>query len=162
LCAAARLRRRHHAGSAASRRTGSRLLRERQGASPRPLRPDQEPGCQRCAAGDAGPSDRLGSDHAARAADSEGRDTVKIAILGGAGAMGSALGALLFEAGNDVTLVDVAQKAVEAIHADGLIIEGKDGTARTVRVPATTDPASIGPVELVIVFVKCYHTEAAV
>jgi len=87
---------------------------------------------------------------------------VKIAILGGAGAMGSALGALLFEAGNDVTLVDVAQKAVEAIHADGLIIEGKDGTARTVRVPATTDPASIGPVELVIVFVKCYHTEAAV
>ncbi|HZP82465.1 MAG TPA: 2-dehydropantoate 2-reductase [Chthonomonadaceae bacterium] len=87
---------------------------------------------------------------------------MKIAILGGAGAMGSALGALLFEAGNDVTLVDVAQKAVEAIHADGLIIEGKDGTARTVRVPATTDPASIGPVELVIVFVKCYHTEAAV
>lgn len=87
---------------------------------------------------------------------------MKIAILGGAGAMGSALGALLFEAGNDVTLLDVAQKAVEAIHTDGLIIEEKDGTARTVRVPATTDPASVGPVELVIVFVKCYHTEAAV
>jgi 2-dehydropantoate 2-reductase len=76
--------------------------------------------------------------------------------------MGSALGALLCEAGNDVTLVDVAQKAVEAINTDGLIIEEKDGTSRAVRVPATADPASVGPVELVIVFVKCYHTEAAV
>lgn len=87
---------------------------------------------------------------------------MKIAILGGAGAMGSALGALLFEAGNAVTLVDVAQKAVESINTDGLIVEEKDGTSRSVRVPATADPASVGPVELVIVFVKCYHTEVAV
>jgi 2-dehydropantoate 2-reductase len=87
---------------------------------------------------------------------------MKIAIVGGAGAMGSALGALLFEAGNDVTLVDVGKVAVDSIRADGLHIEEKSGAARTVRVPATTDPAAVGVADLVIVFVKCYHTEAAV
>lgn len=87
---------------------------------------------------------------------------MKIAVLGGAGAMGSALGAILHEAGNAVTLVDVAAGAVETINQRGLMIEEKDGTTRTVPIPATTDPASVGVADLAIVFVKCYHTEAAV
>ena len=31
-----------------------------------------------------------------------------------------------------------------------------------ISVPASDDPASVGPVDLIINFVKCYHTEAAV
>jgi 2-dehydropantoate 2-reductase len=37
----------------------------------------------------------------------------------------------------------------------------KDGRERTVPVAAATDPASVGPVDLAVVFVKCYHTEVA-
>jgi 2-dehydropantoate 2-reductase len=87
---------------------------------------------------------------------------MNIAVVGGAGAMGSALGALLFEAGNNVTLVDVGRGAVDVINADGIRIEEKSGAARTVHVPATTDPATVGTADLMIVFVKCYHTESAV
>jgi 2-dehydropantoate 2-reductase len=87
---------------------------------------------------------------------------MKIAILGGAGAMGSAFGAKLFEAGSDVTLVDVATEAVQTLNDNGLTIQQKSGETRTVRVPATTDPASLGLCDLVLVFVKCYHTENAV
>ena len=45
---------------------------------------------------------------------------MKIAILGGAGAMGGIFGALLAKGGYDVTLVDVAQAAVDKINADAL------------------------------------------
>lgn len=86
---------------------------------------------------------------------------MKIAILG-AGAMGSAIGALLHEAGHAVTLIDVSRPAIEAVNARGLIIADKAGNQRTVRVPITDQPASIGPVDLLIVFVKCYQTGDAV
>lgn len=86
---------------------------------------------------------------------------MKIAILG-AGAMGSVMGAFLHEAGNNVTLIDVSRPAIEAVRARGLIIEDKAGTRRTIRVPITDRPATIGIVDLVIVFVKCYQTIDAV
>ena len=87
---------------------------------------------------------------------------MRIAILGGGGAMGGLFGGYLARGGHDVTLIDVSQPAIEAINADGLAIEEKDGSQPVIRVPATDDPASVGPVDLVINFVKCYHTEAAV
>jgi 2-dehydropantoate 2-reductase len=87
---------------------------------------------------------------------------MRIAILGGGGAMGGIFGGYLARAGNDVTLVDVSRAAVEAINAEGLTIEEKDGSRPVIRVPATDDPASIGPVDLIVNFVKCYHTEAAI
>lgn len=87
---------------------------------------------------------------------------MKIAILGGAGAMGGIIGGRLAAAGNDVTLVDVAQTAVDNINREGLRIDTKTGETDMIQVAATTDPASVGPVDLVIVFVKCYHTENAV
>lgn len=87
---------------------------------------------------------------------------MKVAVIGGAGAMGGVLGGTLAEAGNEVVLVDVAQEAVDRINTEGLRIEDNGGASRTVRVSATTDPASVGPVELAIVFTKCYHTENAV
>jgi len=87
---------------------------------------------------------------------------MRIAILGGGGAMGGIFGGYLARAGNDVVLVDVSRAAVDAINADGLSIEEKDGSRPVIRVPAVDDPKNAGPVDLIINFVKCYHTEAAI
>jgi 2-dehydropantoate 2-reductase len=86
---------------------------------------------------------------------------MKIAILG-AGAMGSAIGSLLHKAGHAVTLVEVARPTLEAVQSRGLIIQNKAGQQETFRLPITDQPSTIGSVELVLVFVKCYHTETAV
>jgi len=59
---------------------------------------------------------------------------MKIAILG-AGAMGSAIGALLAKAGNDVTLIDVWKGAVEAINRDGLKIQRQNRSNRRAEPP---------------------------
>jgi 2-dehydropantoate 2-reductase len=87
---------------------------------------------------------------------------MRIAILGGGGAMGGLFGGYLARAGNDVTLIDVSKAAVDAINDNGLSIEEKDGSKPVIKVAASTDPSKVGPVDLVINFVKCYHTEAAV
>lgn len=88
---------------------------------------------------------------------------MRIAVLGGCGAMGGLFGGMLAAAGNLVTLVDIAQEAVDAINAHGLRLQDKiSGHTRTVEIQAKTDPAEVGVVELVLTFVKCYHTEAAV
>lgn len=87
---------------------------------------------------------------------------MNIVILGGCGAMGGIFGGWLKRAGNDVTLVDISGPAVAAVSQHGLTLEEKDGSHSVVAVPATTDPTSLGVADLVINFVKCYHTEAAV
>ena len=84
---------------------------------------------------------------------------MKIAVVG-AGAMGSILGARFARGGHDTVLVDVVAPLVDTINTDGItVVRGGDET--TTRVPATTDPASVGPVDLVVFFTKCYHTAAA-
>jgi 2-dehydropantoate 2-reductase len=87
---------------------------------------------------------------------------MKIAVLGGGGAMGGLFGGYLSRAGEEVTLVDVSRPAVEAINRDGLVVEEKDGSTLNIRVKATTAAAEVGPVDLIVNFVKCYHTEAAI
>ena len=87
---------------------------------------------------------------------------MRIAVLGGGGAMGGLFGGYLARGGNDVTLIDVARPAIDAINAVGLAIEEKDGSIPEIRVPASDDPAAVGEVDLIVNFVKCYHTEAAV
>lgn len=86
---------------------------------------------------------------------------MKIAVIG-AGAMGSVTGGLLARAGNDVTLIDVWRQGVDAINTNGLRIDDKAGNSEVIKVRATDRPAEIGAVDLVLVFVKCYHTEVAV
>lgn len=76
--------------------------------------------------------------------------------------MGGLYGAYLAEAGNDVVLIDVAEQAIAAINAEGLLVEENDGSRRHVAVRASADPKAVGPVDLLINFVKCYHTEAAI
>ena len=87
---------------------------------------------------------------------------MKIAVLGGGGAMGGLFGGYLARAGEDVTLVDVSKPAVDAINRDGLQIEERDGSTVTIRVRASSAPDAVGPVDLIVNFVKCYHTEAAI
>ena len=87
---------------------------------------------------------------------------MKIAVLGGGGAMGGLFGGYLARAGEDVVLVDVSQAAVDAIDRDGVAIEEKDGSTATIRVKASSNPEHVGPVDLIVNFVKCYNTEAAI
>jgi len=86
---------------------------------------------------------------------------MKIAVLG-AGAMGSAFGGQLAKAGHAVTLIDVSREVVEAVNQRGLLIEDKAGERECIKLSASTNPAEVGLVDLVLVFVKCYHTSAAV
>lgn len=85
---------------------------------------------------------------------------MRIAVIG-AGAMGSLFGAYLAEGGNEVHLVDVWQEHVEAINEKGLRIEESNGE-KTVSVRALVDPRALRPQDLVIIFVKSYHTADAV
>jgi 2-dehydropantoate 2-reductase len=84
---------------------------------------------------------------------------MRIAVIG-AGAMGSIFGARFVRGGHDVTLVDVAETLVEKLNADGIsIVRGEEETST--RVPATTRPDELGPVDIVVFCVKCYHTDSA-
>ena len=47
--------------------------------------------------------------------------------------MGSAIGALLHEAGNAVTLIDVSRPAIDAVTSRGLIIQNKAGDKRKAK-----------------------------
>jgi 2-dehydropantoate 2-reductase len=85
---------------------------------------------------------------------------MKIAILG-AGAMGSVFGGHLGLAGHDVTLVDVYREHMEAVARDGLDLRRPDGTATRVPLAATADPATLAPVDAVIVLVKAFATREA-
>ena len=49
---------------------------------------------------------------------------MKIAVLGGGGAMGGLFGGYLARAGEDVVLMDVQKAAVDAINRDGLVDRG--------------------------------------
>jgi 2-dehydropantoate 2-reductase len=86
---------------------------------------------------------------------------MKVAVLGGAGAMGCLFGGRLAQAGHTVTLVDVARGPVEAINTKGLLITNETGQIESIPVRATGDPHQPGIVDLIIVLVKGQHTEAA-
>lgn len=74
--------------------------------------------------------------------------------------MGSLFGALLGESGAEVCLIDIWQEHVSAVNARGLIVE-HGGKTRCIPVRATTAPARVDPVDLVIIFVKSTNTDAA-
>ena len=85
---------------------------------------------------------------------------MKICMLG-SGALGSAIGGVLTEAGNDVWLVDAWAGHIDAMRGRGLTLRD-GGVDRTVRVKARTSPDGIGPADLVVVLVKSYHTREAI
>ena len=85
----------------------------------------------------------------------------KIAVLG-AGAMGCLFGGLLAENGLEVTLIDKWEEHIEAINKDGLKLTGVGGDRTLKNVAATSDIASLGPHDVVIVQCKAPATREAV
>jgi 2-dehydropantoate 2-reductase len=86
---------------------------------------------------------------------------MKIAMMG-SGGVGGFLGGRLAHAGYDVSFI--ARGAhLAAMRSNGLTIESDvHGDIRIPAVRATDDPASLGTVDLVILSVKLWDTEAAV
>lgn len=74
--------------------------------------------------------------------------------------MGCVFGACLAESGCETVLLDVRADLVQAIEASGVTVR-RDGRERTVPVRVTADAASVGRVDIVIVFVKSFHTRTA-
>lgn len=92
--------------------------------------------------------------------NTERMSAMRIDIVG-AGAMGSLFGGLLAESGCDVHLIDVWEEHVKTINDKGLWIEGLSGD-RFIKVKAATKPEKIpGTSDLIVFFVKSYHTETA-
>jgi 2-dehydropantoate 2-reductase len=85
---------------------------------------------------------------------------MKIAMMG-SGGVGGFFGGRLANAGYDVTFV-ARGKHLEALRKDGLTIENEpQGSIHVPKVKATDDPASIGPVDLVVLSVKLWDTDDA-
>ena len=82
---------------------------------------------------------------------------MKIAVIG-PGALGCLFGAYLTQGGLDVTLVDHRPERARNLEAAGIFVQGVRGDHH-VRVKTTAASNSLGPVDLVIVCVKAYHTE---
>jgi len=74
--------------------------------------------------------------------------------------MGSLFGARLTVAGHAVTLVDVWEEHVRAMNEDGLRVATAE-TDERIDVTATTDPSTVAPPDLLVVFVKSIHTGEA-
>ncbi len=85
---------------------------------------------------------------------------MRIAMMG-SGGVGGFFGGRLAKAGYDVSFI--ARGAhLAALRENGLTIESEaQGAIHIPKVQATDDPASLGPVDLVIVSVKLWDTEAA-
>ncbi|MCI8910016.1 MAG: 2-dehydropantoate 2-reductase [Oscillibacter sp.] len=85
---------------------------------------------------------------------------MKIGLLG-CGAMGSLYGGYLTRA-HEVYVCDVWKEHIEAIRAEGIRLEEPSGETAVFRPAfATTDPSEIGPVDVMIVFVKYMLLEEA-
>jgi 2-dehydropantoate 2-reductase len=78
----------------------------------------------------------------------------------GAGGIGGYFGARLAQGGSDV--VFVARGAhLAALRERGLIVESKLGDVSLPKVQATDDPSTLGSVDVVLIGVKLWDTEAA-
>ncbi len=84
---------------------------------------------------------------------------MRIAIVG-AGGVGGYFGGRLAAAGADVTFL--ARGAhLDAMRARGLRIESPNGNLHLPQVKAESDPAAVGPVDVVFFAVKLYDTQSA-
>ena len=84
---------------------------------------------------------------------------MRVAVMG-SGGLGGYFGALLARGGTDVSFIARGEH-LEAMRRDGLRIDGGPDPFHLEHVCATDNPAEIGPVDLVMVCVKLWDTEAA-
>jgi 2-dehydropantoate 2-reductase len=80
----------------------------------------------------------------------------------GAEALGLLFAGWLARAGQDVALIDGDEYVVASIEKEGVLLIDLEGVARPVPVRATTDAATVGAVDLALVFVRYYETAAAI
>lgn len=85
---------------------------------------------------------------------------MKIAIVG-AGAMGGLFAVRLAVGGQDVSLVEVCQRTVEAIQHQGLRLVTPASSER-VKLPIASAGAYSGTFDLLIILTKGFHTEVAI
>lgn len=85
---------------------------------------------------------------------------MRIGIVG-AGGVGGYLAVLLAGRGDDVAVVDRGEH-VEAIRRDGIQIRSRARGDLHARVTATSDPATIGTVDLILYCVKAYDNATAI
>lgn len=85
---------------------------------------------------------------------------IKVAVVG-AGALGSAFAALLFESGTDVVLLSERKDHVELLISQGLQVSENAAESRIVKVPAAFDINECESVDLAIVLVKSTQTARA-
>lgn len=83
-----------------------------------------------------------------------------VAVLG-AGALGSLVAARLATGDATVTLVGRPGRHLDAIEADGLVLERPDGVHQTVPLDATTDHGAVADADLLVLAVKSYDTATA-
>lgn len=84
---------------------------------------------------------------------------MRIAVVG-AGGVGGGFGAALAKAGGDVTFI--ARGAhLAAMKSDGLRVESPRGDFHLKPTQATDDPATVGPVDVVLFCVKLWDVESA-
>lgn len=85
---------------------------------------------------------------------------MKIGIVG-AGAMGQLFGGRLQMAGNEVRFIDAAPATIDTLNAEGITITAAGVPGHTL-VTAGTAADFNEALELIIIFTKSFHTEAAV
>ncbi|HYL40828.1 MAG TPA: 2-dehydropantoate 2-reductase [Candidatus Binatus sp.] len=88
-----------------------------------------------------------------------GATPLRVAVVG-AGGVGGYLGSRFAAAGAVVTYL-ARGVHLEALQKHGLTIVKPDGDSSTAAVRATADERDVGPVDLVLITVKSYDTEAA-
>ncbi len=86
---------------------------------------------------------------------------MKITVVG-SGNIGSLLGALLTDAGEDVTLIEIRDELVNTISREGIIVETSQGDKRKIPVKISKDISSTSAPELLIIAVKGYSTRSAI
>jgi 2-dehydropantoate 2-reductase len=84
---------------------------------------------------------------------------MKIVVLGG-GAMGALFGGYLSRSA-EVTIVDVNTALVDAIARQGISIHEPDGSVTVCHPGCVADTAGMGPVDLILVFVKSMFSHSA-
>ena len=85
---------------------------------------------------------------------------MRIAIVG-AGGVGAYLGVLLANRGDDVFLIDRGEH-VRALAAEGVYVHSRARGELHATLPATDDPSTVGPVDLVLYCVKTYDNDATI
>ena len=84
---------------------------------------------------------------------------MKVFVVG-AGAMGCLYAAAFHRAGEEVTLIDVSGAQVDAINAHGLDLETRAGR-EILSIPASLPKNASGIADLILLFTKVFHTDAA-